>query len=57
MENKSEKIFEKREILIFSDKTFLNEMILDESIQCSILGTLTFFEVDFEKVDPLFIKF
>ena len=26
-------------------------MILDESIECSILGTITFFEVDSKRVD------
>ena len=46
MENKFEKIIEnleEEEILTLGDQTFLNEMILDKSIQCSILGTLTFF--------------
>ena len=50
MKNKFERIIEnleEEEILTIGDQTFLNEMILDESIQCSILGTLTFFEVDF----------
>ena len=54
MENKFERIIEnleKEETLTLGDQTFLNEMILDESIQCSILGTLTFFEVDFKRVD------
>lgn len=54
MENKFEKVIEnleEEETLTLGDQTFLNEMILDESIQCSILGTLTFFEVDFKRVD------
>ena len=54
MENKFERIIEnleEEETWIIGDQTFLNEMILDESIQCSILGTLTFFEVDFKKID------
>ena len=54
MENKFERIIEnlqEEETLTLGDQTFLNEMILDESIQCSILGTLTFFEVDFKRVD------
>ena len=54
MENKFERIIEnleEEETLIIGDQTFLNEMILDESIQCSILGTLTFFEVDFKRID------
>ena len=54
MENKFEiiiKNLEGKESLTLGDQTFLNEMILDESIQCSILGTLTFFEVDFKRVD------
>ena len=53
MENKFERIIEnleEEETLIIGDQTFLNEMILDKSIQCSILGTLTFFEVDFKKL-------
>ena len=45
---------EEEETLTLGDQTFLNEMILDESIQCSILGTLTFFEVDiFKNIDKL----
>ena len=54
MENKFERIIEnleEEETLTLGDQTFLNEMILDESMQCSILGTLTFFEVDFKRVD------
>ena len=54
MENKFERIIEnleEEETLTLVDQTFLNEMILDESIQCSILGTLTFFEVDFKRVN------
>ena len=42
---------EDEETLTLGDQTFSNEMILDESIQCFILGTLTFFEVDFKRVD------
>ena len=30
---------------------FSNEILLDESLQCSILGEITFFDVDFRKVD------
>ena len=54
MENKFQKIvenLEQQEILIVGHQTFLNEIILDEFIPCSILGTLTFFEVDFKKVN------
>lgn len=54
MENKFERIIEnleKKETLTLGYQTFLNEMIFDESIQCSILGKLTFFEVSFKKVD------
>ena len=54
MENKFERILEnleEEETLRLGDQTFFNEMILDESLQCSILGTLTFFEVDFQRVD------
>ena len=54
MENKFERIIEnleEEETLTLGDQTFLNEMILDESIQCSILGTRTFFEGDFKRVD------
>ena len=54
MENKFERIIEnleEEETLRIGDQTFLNEMILAESIQCSILGTLTFFEVDFKRID------
>ena len=46
MENKFQRILEnleEEETLMVGDQTFLNEMILDESTQCSILGTLTFF--------------
>lgn len=45
MGNKFEKLlenFEERETLTLGDETFVNEMIWDESIQCSLLGTLTF---------------
>lgn len=51
MENKFERIIEnleEKKTLKLGDQIFLNEMILDESIQCSILGTLTFFEIDFK---------
>ena len=54
MENKFEIILEnlkEEENLILGELTFLNEIIFDISIQCSILGTLTFCEVDFERVD------
>ena len=54
MENKFERIvenLEEEQPLTLGDQTFLNEMISDESIQCSILGTITFFEVDFKRVD------
>ena len=54
MENKFERIIENLEeekTLTLGAQTFLNEMILDESIQCSLLGILTFFEVDFKRVD------
>ena len=51
MKNKFERIvenLEERETLTIGDQTFLNEIIFDESIQCSIFGTITFFEVDFK---------
>ena len=54
MENKFERVIEnleEEETLTLGYQTFLNEMILNKSIQCFILGTLTFFEVDFKKVD------
>lgn len=54
MKNKFEKIIEdleERETLTLGDQTFLNEVIWDESIQCSILGTTIFSGVDFEQVD------
>jgi uncharacterized protein YjbI with pentapeptide repeats len=54
MENKFERIIEnlqEEETLTLGDQTFLNEIILDQSIQCFILATLTFFEVDFKRVD------
>jgi len=54
MKNKFERIIrnlEEGENLTLGEQTFLNEVILDEYIQCSILGTLTFVEVDFENVD------
>jgi hypothetical protein len=46
MENKFERIIEnleKRKILTLGDQTFLNEIILDESIQCSIFRHTNFF--------------
>lgn len=39
------------ETLTIGDQTFLNEIIFDESLQCSLLGTLSFFEVDFQRVN------
>jgi uncharacterized protein YjbI with pentapeptide repeats len=36
---------------IIANLAFLNEMILDEALQCLILGTRIFFEVDFQRVD------
>ncbi len=53
MENKFERIIEnfEEETLVVGDQNFLNEMVVDVSIQCSIFGTLTFFEVDFKEVD------
>lgn len=45
------KDIEEEETLMLGDQTFLNEMTLDKFIQCSILVTLTFLEVDFKKVD------
>lgn len=53
MENKFERIIEnieEEETLTLGNQTFLNEIILDESIQCPILDTLSFFEVDFKRV-------
>mgnify|MGYP003454750687 CR=1 FL=1 len=54
MENKFERIIEnleEEETLTLDDQISLNEMILNESIQCYMWGTVTFFEVDFKKVD------
>lgn len=34
---------------IVGDQTFLNQMILGESIQCFIFGAITFFKVDFTR--------
>ena len=53
MENKFKRIIknlEEEETLTVGDQTFLNEMIFDKYIQCSIFGTITFFEVDFKRV-------
>jgi len=54
MKNKLETIIENLEeeqTLILGDQTFLNEIISDESVQCSVLGKITFFEVDFKRID------
>ena len=42
---------EEGEILMLGDQTFLNKIILDESLQYSVLGTIIFFEVDFKRID------
>ncbi len=54
MNNKFKNIIEnlkEEEHLILGDQTFVNERIFDASIQCSIFGTLAFFEVDFQEID------
>ena len=54
MKNKLETIIENLEeeqTLMLGDQTFLNEIISDESVQCSVLGKITFFEVDFKRID------
>jgi uncharacterized protein YjbI with pentapeptide repeats len=54
MEKKFEKIIEnleEGEKLVFGDQNFLNEVIFDEFLECSILGTVNFFEVDFKRVN------
>lgn len=54
MEDRFQRILEdleEEESLTLGDQTFSNEMVLDTSIQCSILATLTFFEVNFERID------
>ena len=54
MKNKFEIIIENLEEdqpLMLGDQTFLNEIISDESVQCSVLGTINFFEVDFKRTD------
>ena len=43
--------FKEEEILTFGDQPFLNEMILNEFIYFFILRTITFFEVNFKRVD------
>jgi uncharacterized protein YjbI with pentapeptide repeats len=54
MQKKFEEIvenLEENEPLMIGDQTFLNQIIFDLCIPCSILGTVTFFEVDFKRVD------
>ena len=54
MENKFERLIQnldEEEILAIGNQVFLNEITLDQSLQCSMLGTLTFFEVDFKRID------
>ena len=54
MKNKLETIIEnleKGETLTIGDQTLLNEFVLDQSVQCSLLGKITFFEVDFKRID------
>ena len=41
----------KNDTIIIGEQTFSNEIILNESIQCSIFWTLTFFDVKFKNVD------
>ena len=53
MKNKFQKIvenLEEQEILMVGDQTFLNEIILDEFIPSSILGTLTFLKSILKKL-------
>lgn len=49
MENKFKRIIE--ELLVLDDEIFSNELILDEHLQCSLLGTVTFSGVYFKAVD------
>lgn len=54
MKNSFERLInnlEKLESLIIGERTFIDELVSDESIQCSLLGTISFFDVAFEKVD------
>jgi len=54
MENKFKKIledFEWEETFVVGDQTFRNEKIIDESIPCSVFGTITFCDCDFQRVD------
>lgn len=45
--------FGKSETLIVNNRAFLNEVISYKSLQCSVVGTLIFFEIDFKNVDLL----
>jgi hypothetical protein len=48
MENKFERIienFEEEKTLTLGNQTFLNGMILNEFMQCSVLGTITFLKL------------
>lgn len=54
MEGKFEAIIEalwRDETLVIGDQTFLNEVILDRPTQLSVLSTITFSKIDFEKVN------
>ena len=58
MKHKFETILDnlpEEESLTLGDQTFLNEIILDQSLQCSKLGTITFFKVDFKRIDYLLL--
>jgi uncharacterized protein YjbI with pentapeptide repeats len=56
MENKNKfgvmiENLEEDETLVIGEEIFVNEIILDESLQCALLGTINFLEVDFQRID------
>jgi len=54
MNSKFIKIIEssdRTETLTIGDKTFSKEVVLNQSLQCSLFATLTFSEVEFKEVD------
>ena len=42
---------EEDNFLTLGGEIFSNEILLDQYLQCSILGEITFFEVDFKEID------
>lgn len=54
MNYKFQNIFDNLEegnILELTEKTFLNEILLNKYLQCAILGKIKFFNSDFENID------